>query len=177
MISLSLVVAVAQNGVIGRDNQLIWHLRTDLQRFKALTLHKPVLMGRKTYESIGKPLPNRETIVLTRDEAIHKIMPHSVHCVQSLEEAQQKAFELTQDASSKSYNAQELMIAGGAQIYALTLPFVKRIYLTCVHAKPEGDTFFPEVDLAHFSEVSREEHASSLVDDCAFTFIDYERLD
>lgn len=173
VLPLCLVVAVAQNGVIGRDNQLIWRLKTDLQRFKALTTGKPVLMGRKTYQSIGKPLPAREIIVLTRDPDFHA---EGIHVVSSLEEAHQKAAQLVSDVSSKAYGALELMVAGGAQIYAQTLPFAERVYLTQVALHPKGDTFFPPLDPLAFKEDHVEHHDASDCDECAFSFHDYVRI-
>ena len=129
---ISLVVAMARNRVIGRDNALPWRLPEDLKRFKAITMGKPILMGRKTYESIGKPLPGRTNIVLTRDRGWRAA---GVQVAGSVAEALQQAG-----------NAAELAVIGGAEIYRLTLPLAGRIHLTRVEAQVVGDTFFPELD-------------------------------
>jgi dihydrofolate reductase len=171
-LTVSLIVAVARNGVIGKDNQLIWHLRTDLQRFKALTVGKCVLMGRKTYESIGKPLPNREIIVLTRDPDFHSQGVHNVH---SLEEAKDVATRLIVDPTSKAYGSHEVMVAGGAQVYALAMPKADKIYFTQVDLSPEGDTFFAEIDPAVFQEVAKTHYLTGEHDECDFVTIDYVR--
>jgi len=117
-ISLILVVAAAENGVIGRDNRLLWRLRTDLKRFRDLTMGKPMIMGRKTYQSIGKPLPGRETIVLTRDE---DFSPPGVHVVHSWNEAVAKGEELGQ-----AMGADAIAVVGGAEIYRIALPHVQK---------------------------------------------------
>ena len=159
---ITLIAAVARNGVIGRDNGLIWRLRSDLQRFKALTLGKPVLMGRKTFDSIGRPLPGRRILVLTRDTAF--AVP-GVETVHDWEEAVASAME-----------AGELMVAGGAEIYRLALPETDRIHLTEVDLAPEGDTVFPEFDRAAFRETLRESHPAGAHDACGFTFVDLDRI-
>lgn len=136
--SISLVVAMARNRVIGRNNALPWRLSEDLRRFKATTLGKPILMGRKTFESIGKPLPGRRNIVLTRDPAWRA---EGVDVVRSVEEALRKAGD-----------APELAVIGGAEVYRLVLPLAQRIYLTRVEADVSGDTSFPEIDFAQWRE-------------------------
>ena len=142
---LILVVAVAENGVIGRDNQLLWRLKTDLGRFRDLTMGKPMIMGRKTFQSIGKPLPGRETIVLTRDAGF---AAEGVHVVHSWEEAVAKGAEL-----ATRMGADSVAVAGGAEIYALALPHVQSIFLTEVQAAPEGDAVFPAFDRSRFREI------------------------
>jgi dihydrofolate reductase len=141
---ISLVVAMARNRVIGRDNALPWHLSEDLKRFKATTLGKPVLMGRKTFQSIGKPLPGRRNIVLTRDRAWRA---EGVEVVRSIEEA----LKLAQGAP-------ELAVIGGAEIYRLVLPLADRIYLTRVEADVSGDTEFPELRAEEWTEVRTGTH-------------------
>ena len=138
------VVARADNGVIGYKGRLPWRLPGDLAHFKALTIGKPVLMGRKTFESIGRPLPGRRNLVLTRDPAWKA---DGVQAVATIEAAMEAAG-----------NAPELMIIGGSEIYALTLPDTERIELTEVHAQPDGDTWLPAFDLAGWREDWREEH-------------------
>ena len=137
--SLILVVAAADNGVIGRDNRLLWRLKTDLRRFRDLTWGKPMIMGRKTFQSIGRPLPGRETIVLTRDAAFHA---DGVHVAQTWQEAVSLGENL-----AKAMNATEVAVVGGAEIYALALPDIKKIFLTRVHSSPAGDAIFPELAL------------------------------
>ncbi len=158
---ISLIVAMAQNGVIGRDNSLPWRLPEDLKRFRAFTLGKPILMGRKTFESIRRPLPERTNLVLTRDRSW---FAHGVVAVHSVEEA------LVQAGSSA-----ELVAIGGAEIYRLVLPFARRIYLTHVHADVPGDITFPEFDSTQWADVecssqpADDEHAYPL------TFVTLER--
>ncbi len=141
---VALLAAVADNGVIGRDDRLPWHLPDDLKRFKALTMGKPILMGRRTFDSIGKPLPGRTNLVLTR--SLEWSTPGAV-VVHSLDEAVARAGA-----------AAELVVIGGAEVYRLTLPRARRIYLTRVHSRVEGDTLFPALDESEWREVAREEH-------------------
>jgi dihydrofolate reductase len=166
-IPLVIVVAVAENGVIGRDNKLLWRLKSDLRRFRELTWGKPMIMGRKTFQSIGKPLPGRETIVLTRDPAFR---PDGVHVARSWDEAVRKGREL-----AASMGADAVAVAGGAEIYELALPETSRIHLTEVHAAPEGDAAFPAIDRTAFREVRRVERPAGPDDEHAFAFVDLER--
>jgi dihydrofolate reductase len=158
---ISLIVAMAQNGVIGRDNSLPWRLPEDLKRFRAFTLGKPILMGRKTFESIGRPLPERTNLVLTRDRGW---FAHGVIVVHSVSEA------LAQAGASA-----ELVTIGGAEIYRLLLPLARRLYLTHVHADLPGDITFPEFDSTQWADLecssqpADEEHAYPL------TFMTLER--
>ena len=158
---ISLVAAVAHNGVIGRDNGLIWHLSTDLKRFKALTMGKPMLMGRRTFDAIGRPLPGRRTLVLTRDA---RFAAAGVEIVHDWHEALATA------------SADELMVIGGGEIYALALPHADRIHLTEVDTAPEGDTRFPDFDRSAFRETLREPHPAGGRDEHAFSFVDLERI-
>jgi dihydrofolate reductase len=166
-IPLLIVVAVAENGVIGRDNRLLWRLRSDLRRFRELTWGKPMIMGRKTFQSIGKPLPGRETIVLTRDPSFGA---EGVSVARSWEEAVRKGRE-----RAAAMSADAVAIAGGAEIYELALPEVSRIYLTEVRASPEGDAVFPPIDRSAFREVRRVERSAGPDDEHAFAFVDLER--
>lgn len=166
-IPLILVVAAAENGVIGRDNQLLWRLRTDLRRFRELTTGKPMIMGRKTYQSIGKPLPGRETIVLTRDEGFSA---PGIHVAHSWDEAVAQGERL-----AAAMGADAVAVVGGAEIYRIALPQVQKIYLTEVAAAPDGDAFFPPVDRTRFREVARVSHPKSPDNEHPFTFIDLER--
>ena len=156
---VSLVAAVARNGVIGRDNGLAWHLSSDLKRFKALTMGKPMLMGRRTWNSIGRPLPGRRTLVLTRDTGFRAEGVETVH---------------DWDSALAAAGA-ELMVVGGAEIYALALPHADRLHLTEVEAEPAGDVRFPAFDRARFRETFREAHPAGPRDEHAFAFVDWER--
>lgn len=167
-VPVALIVAVADNGVIGRDNTLIWRLRTDLQRFKALTLGKPMVMGRKTFQSIGKPLPGRETIVVTRDPSFR---PEGAMVAHDLE----TALALAQERA-RALDADSVPVVGGGEIYRQALPVAALIHLTRVHCAPEGDTTFPDPDPAQFVETGREAHPAGPHDAFSFTFIDYQRL-
>jgi len=164
---LSLVVALAENGVIGRDNRLIWRLKSDLRRFRELTWGKPILMGRKTFAAIGKPLPGRDNIVLTRDRSFSAPGIAVAHDWSN-------AIALAEEAADK-LGANEIAVIGGAEIYKLALPQAQKLHLTLVHAAPEGDAVFPPYDPALFREVLREPHQRGADDEHAFTFIDLER--
>jgi dihydrofolate reductase len=131
---LSLLLAASENGVIGKDNQLPWHLPNDLKYFKNLTWGLPILMGRKTFESIGKPLPGRKSIVITRQK---KWSHDGVDKVYSVGEAIKKA---------TNYGAKEIFVIGGAEIFDSALPAADRIYLTRIHHHFDGDVFFPELE-------------------------------
>ncbi len=157
---ITLIAAIARNGVIGRDNELIWRLSSDLKRFKALTMGKPILMGRKTWDSIGRPLPGRRSLVITRDRAL--TIP-DVTVVHDWNEALAAA------------GSDELMVVGGAEIYALALPHADRLHLTEVDAAPDGDAVFPPFDRAAFLETFREAHGPGERDEFAVQFVDLER--
>jgi dihydrofolate reductase len=146
---LSLIVAVARNGVIGRDNGLPWHLPGDLKRFKSITMGKPIIMGRKTFDSIGRPLPGRTNIVLTRDRNFSQ---EGVTAVSDLAGAIRAA-----EMGTSGDETPEAMIIGGAGIYRLAMPDAARIYLTEIHADVPGDTYFPDLDSDHWTETAREE--------------------
>jgi dihydrofolate reductase len=164
---LAIIVAVAENGVIGRDNKLIWRLKSDLRRFRNLTWGKPMIMGRKTYESIGKPLPGRKTVVLTRDRSFSA---EGVEVAHSWDDAVRRAEDL-----ANRMGAAEVAVVGGAEIYALALPHARRLHLTLVHAEPEGDTVFPSYDRSAFRELRRQDHPKGPDDEHPFTFLDLER--
>jgi dihydrofolate reductase len=166
-IPLILVAAMAENGIIGRDNRLLWRLKTDLGRFRRLTMGKPMIMGRKTFQSIGKPLPGRETIVLTRDTGFSA---ENVHVAHTWEEAIAKGEEL-----AAAMGADAVAVAGGAEIYALALPHVDNLFLTEVRTVSEGDAVFPPFDRSQFRETKREDHPRGPDDEHPFTFIDLER--
>lgn len=138
---LSIIVAVGENNVIGKDNQLIWHLPRDMKHFKETTTGHYIIMGRKTYESNGRPLPNRTNVILTRDKGYNAEGCIVVH---SLEEA-----------INLAKNDPEPFIIGGGVIYEIAMPLVDRIYLTQIHHKFNGDTFFPEINMGEWIEVEK----------------------
>ncbi len=147
-IKTSLIVAMSTNRTIGKDNQLPWHLPADLAHFKKVTMGKPVIMGRKTWESIGRPLPGRENIVVTRRELPSRA---GIHVVADLDEAMAVAH-----VKAKANHAGEIMIIGGAQIFEQTVEYSDRIYLTTVVADIEGDTFFPPLNEERWVVVHRD---------------------
>ncbi len=158
---ISVIVAVAQNGVIGCENRLIWHIREDLQRFKAITTGHPVVMGRKTFESLGRPLPNRTNVVITRQK---EYRPEGVTVVHSLEEA------ITLFSSQE-----EVFIIGGGEIYRQAMPLADRFYLTEVCLHFEGDVRFPAWNQAEWKLVSEERHECGAEFAYPFVFKNYIR--
>ena len=162
---VSLIVALSRNGVIGVDNQLPWHLPDDLRYFKSVTMGKPLIMGRKTFQSIGRPLPGRTNIVLTRDA---EWTADGVVVVHDLDAAMAAA-----EHSSVKSGIDEVMIIGGEQIYTMTLATADRLYLTEVDAVVEGDAFFPPLDLTHWDQ-SRVEFPDNM-DNNAYRFVVLDR--
>lgn len=161
MITLTLIAALADNGIIGRDGELPWHLPDDLRRFKRVTTGHAVVMGRRTFESVGKPLPGRRNVVLTRDASWSA---EGVEVAASLDEA----MSLLQDAG-------EVFILGGESVYRAALPRAGRLVLTRVHAEIEGDTRFPDWDCEAWRLVEREEHPADERHAHAMTFEVWER--
>ena len=135
---ICLIVVAAENGVIGRDGKMPWHLPSELKYFRARTIGKPVIMGRKTFQSIGKPLPGRTNIVVTRDAGFAVAGVVAVHSLDA-------ALGVAKEAAAAS-GADEIMVLGGAEIYAQALPLAGRVYLTRIAASPDGDTTFPPLD-------------------------------
>lgn len=160
---IAIVVAIAENNVIGKDNQLIWHLPADLRHFKQKTMGHPMIMGRKTFESIGKPLPGRTTIIVTRQE---DFQAEGCIVVNSVEAAIAKGKEL---------DSEQVSIVGGAEIYKQALPFANTLYLTQVHHTFEGDTFFPELNAEEWQEVRTEQHKPDEKNRYAYTFKELRR--
>jgi len=158
---------MAENRLIGRDNTLPWRLPTDMRHFMSTTMGKPVLMGRKTMESMKSALPGRTNIVLTRDPQWQR---HGAKVVHSLDDALALA---EQQCLIDGQN--ELMVIGGADIYALCLPIAQRLYITHVAGHPSGDVYFPEFDLDLWHCTSREEHSADERHSAAFTIAQYER--
>jgi len=164
---LAVIVAAAQNGVIGRNNALPWHLAEDLRYFKRITMGKPVVMGRKTFESIGRPLPGRTNIVITRNPAYRA---REIKVVSSLDEALSLAAHI-----ARIEGAEEVVVIGGAEIYRESIPRADRLYLTEVHADVEGDAVLPEIDWSAWREVSRERHPAQAPNPYDYSFVCYER--
>lgn len=158
---VALIAALAENRVIGRDNQLPWRVPADLQHFKALTMGKPIIMGRKTWESIGRPLPGRDNIVVTRDTGYQAEGCKVVHSVAQ--------------ALQVAAGAEEAMIIGGANLYEQTLDAADRLYLTQIRAEVEGDARFPDIDMQAWREVKRESHPADECNEYAYDFVVLER--
>jgi dihydrofolate reductase len=159
---IAIVVAMADNRVIGQDNRLPWHLPADLRHFKQLTVGKPVMMGRKTHESIGRPLPERTNIVVTRDRSYTAPGCVVVHSIES--------------ALKAAADHEEVMVIGGMDFYWQLLPKADRIYLTLVHAEFEGDALFPELDERQWREVERVDCAPDEKNPWPYSFIRLERV-
>ena len=150
------------NRVIGLDNQMPWHLPQDLKHFRAITMGHPILMGRRTYESIGHPLPGRKNIVLSRNP---DYAPQGCETARSLDEAKALARP-----------AETLFVIGGSELYRLCLPLASIFYLTQIHKSFKGDTFFPEWERADWKEVAREDQQGNQPDDFNFSFLTLERM-
>jgi dihydrofolate reductase len=163
MLTLSLIAACARNRIIGRDNKMPWHLPADLKRFKAVTMSHPVIMGRKTFESIlaslGKPLPGRSNIIVTRNAQFRADGCITVHSLEA--------------ALAACGAAAEAFVIGGGEIYRQALPLARRIYLTEIDAEFEGDARFPEFDKTVWRESARETHATGDAG-LAYAFVTYE---
>ena len=161
-VKVSLIVAAATNNVIGRDGGFPWHLSEDLKRFKRLTMGKPIIMGRLTYESIGKPLPDRRNIVISsRDD---------------LEIEGCEVVATPDDALELAAGADEIMVIGGGKVYEKLLPVADRIYMTRVNASPDGDTFFPEISSEEWQVVDHEDFPADGSRQYGFSFMTLERL-
>lgn len=166
-IKLSLIVAMAQNRVIGINNNLPWHLSEDLKYFKRVTMGKAIIMGRKTYESIGKPLPGRTNIVVTRNE---DYIADGIKVVHSLDEA----IKLSENIALID-DSEEAMVIGGAELYQQALVKADRIYLTEVHAEVQGDAYFPEFNRDEWQEIGREDFQAVESNIYDYSFIVLER--
>lgn len=159
--TISIIVAASENNVIGAAGDLPWRLSDDLRRFKAITMGKPIVMGRKTWDSIGRPLPGRQNIVITRQA---EFAAAGCDVVASKEEA-----------IAIAGRAEEVMVIGGSQVYELFLPDTERLYLTRVHAEVEGDAFFPEISSLEWRLVSDESHPADDRNAFDYSFQVYER--
>tara|TARA_B100000446_G_C10542182_1_gene337331 strand:+ start:1792 stop:2283 length:492 start_codon:yes stop_codon:yes gene_type:complete len=162
-----MMVAKASNNVIGRDNKLPWYLPNDLKYFKQVTFGKPVIMGRKTWESLKGPLPGRTNIVITRQP---DYLADGAKVVATLDDAVAMAENV-----AFIEGQEEAVIMGGAEIYSLALPQAERLYLTEVHANVEGDTFFPEYDASEWQQIAREDFAAEGPNPYDYSFVVYER--
>ena len=165
---LAVIVAAAANGVIGAGNALPWHLPQDLRYFKRVTMGKPIVMGRRTFESIGRALPGRTNIVISRDPTRPVA---GARLVFSLAQALQQAREV-----AAADGVDEVMVIGGAEVYAQVLPLADRLYLTEVHADVAGDTFLPAIAWNEWREVARKRHAAAGGNPHDYSFVVYERL-
>ncbi len=165
--AIVLIVAAADNDVIGVDGKLPWHLRSDLQHFRALTMGKPVVMGRKTYLSIGRPLPGRTNIVVSRDP---DFAAPGLLVAPTLERA------LSVARGDALRRGSDIMVIGGAEIFAQLMPVAMRLELTRVHLRPEGDALLPPIAWADWQEVARRDLPQGPHDDAGFTIISYERI-
>jgi dihydrofolate reductase len=157
---VSIVVAIAENNAIGKNNQLLWHLPADLKHFKQITTGHTVIMGRKTYDSVGKPLPNRRNIIITRQY----ITIEGCEVAKSIE-----------DALALCAGEEEVFIVGGAEIYKQAIKLTGRIYLTIVHQKFDGDSYFPEINYEEWIETAREDHQPDEKNKLPYSFITLER--
>ena len=160
---LSIIVAKAQNNIIGKDNKLLWHIPEDLKRFKDITTGHTIIMGRKTFESLGRVLPNRKHIVFTQNSDF-KVNDENVKIVHSMLEIQEYI-----------ENKEENFVIGGAMIYNLLMPYVNKMYITEIHKDFEGDTVFPKINLDIWKEVSREKGEDIEQNDLEYDFVVYER--
>jgi len=157
---ITIVVAMAENNAIGKNNQLLWHLPADLRHFKQVTSGRSIIMGRKTFDSVGKPLPNRRNIVVTRQD----IKIEGCEVVKSVDEG-----------LALCAGEDEVFIGGGAEIYKLAMDKTDRIYLTIVHQSFDADTFFPEIDYHEWKETTREDHQPDEKNKLPYSFITLER--
>lgn len=165
---VSLIVAVADNGTIGRDGGLPWRLSNDLRYFRNVTMGKPIVMGRKTYESIGRPLPGRPNVVVS---ATAGFAPDGVDVAADFETAVARA-----EALADSAGADEILVIGGAALYRAALARADRIYFTEVHAEIDGDVHFPVLDPAHWREIARERHEKGERDEYDHSFVVLDRV-
>ena len=165
---VSIIVAVAANGVIGRDGEMPWRLSTDLKRFKALTFGHPVIMGRKTYQSIGKALPGRRNIILTRRADFR---PDDAETASTMDEA----LVIARRASTAGAE-QHVFVIGGGEIYALAMPLAQRLHVTHVDLSPEGDAHFPAIDPEEWRPLSQDVVPAGERDSTASRYVVYERL-
>lgn len=173
LLPLTIIAAVARNGALGKDNGIPWRASSDLKRFKDITLGRPLVMGRKTYQSIGRPLPGRETVVVTRDRDFAETHAglERLHVAHDFDAALELA-----DRLGRSMQSAEIILAGGAELYRLGLPRAQVLRLTNVDCAPEADAFFPEVDWRQWKELRRERPERGPKDEFALEFVDFGRI-
>lgn len=159
---ISAIVAMSENRVIGRNNQLPWHLPADLRHFKQITMGHPIVMGRKTYASIGRALPGRRNVIIS-----HNANFQAQGC---------EVFNSIDDALFALKDAKEIFVIGGAQLFEKILPSVKRLYLTVIHADISGDVFFPVLDSSQWKEIAREDHLADGDNEYAYSFITLDKI-
>lgn len=164
---VALIAAVAENGVIGRDGDMPWRIPSELKHFRRVTMDKPLIMGRKTFDALKKPLEGRDDIVLTRNR---DHAPMGTIAVESVEQA----LKVARDCAL-ARSADEIMVIGGAQVYELFMPHAARLYLTRVHAEPEGDVRFPEINFAQWVERANSYHPRGAGDEHDYTISVFER--
>lgn len=167
MTRISLIAAVAENGVIGKNNDLPWKIKSEFQYFKDTTMGRPIIMGRKSFMSLGKPLPGRANIVITRDKTYQAEGARAVHTLD-------EALALAKDIAAKD-GIDEIFVVGGADIYRMALSAADRLYLTEIHMKPDGDIFFPDFDRAAWKETKREFHKALPGEDADYTITVLEK--
>ncbi len=155
---LSAIVAIDQNNVIGNHNKLPWHLPADLNYFKQVTLNKTIIMGRKTFESIGRPLPHRKNMIVTRDKNFKATACEIIYSIDDV-------------IAMSQNNDEEFFLIGGAELFNQLLPHVKRLYLTLVHHTFEGDAFFPEIDFKEWNEISRVDYPADEKNAYSYSFL------
>jgi len=160
--NISIIVALSENNVIGVNNKLPWHLSADLKRVKTVTMGHHLIMGRKTFESFGKPLPGRTNVIITRNK---NFKAEGCIVVASLNEALEK-----------SKHDDQVFVFGGGEIFREALPLVRKIYMTRVHTRVEGDTYFPQLHPDEWKEISRQDFGADEKNDFPFSFIDLERI-
>ena len=160
--NVSIVVAMSSNAVIGSNGGLPWHLSADLKRFKSITMGKPIVMGRKTHDSIGKPLPGRENVILTRDD---NYQADGCTIINELNDIYKRCSEVD-----------EVMIIGGSQLYAQVLPLAKKLFITEVHAEVDGDTCFPDFDRQQWREIERQDFKANEKNDFDYSFVVLKRV-
>ena len=158
---VTIVVAIGENNAIGKNNELLWYLPKDLRHFKTITKGHTVIMGRKTFESVGKPLPNRRNIIITRNTDLAIEGTEVVHTLE--------------DALELCKQGEEVFVIGGAEIYKIAMPHTDKIYLTVVHENFEADAFFPEIDHNLWLETASEKHLPDDKNNLSFTFSTLER--
>jgi dihydrofolate reductase len=170
LLPLTLVAAIARNGALGKDNAIPWRASSDLKRFREITWGRPLIMGRKTFRSIGKPLPGRQTIVVTRDRGFSGQGAENLHVAHDFDESVQIA-----DRLGRALHAAEIIVAGGAELYRLALPLAEYLRLTLVDCEPEADAFFPAVDWSQWRELRRETPNRGPKDELGLEYVDYRR--